>query len=124
MRRLFLLVMIVSAGFLVSSSKSVDMVEAQSVFADCSYYTYDLGFNHAKNVRMQCDLSSTVLQNTYTLNMSNPCFQFRVGFQEAWFAYQGYCSTGGGGNGGGSGGGGGGGSGDGPGPGPGGPPQQ
>ncbi|MEO9873158.1 hypothetical protein [Ekhidna sp.] len=122
MRKLSFLLLIAAASMLLSSSKSVSKLEG-SIFADCNYYTYDLGFNHAKNVRRQCDLSPTILQNTYTLNMSNPCFQFRVGFQEGWFAYQSYCSTGGGGNNGG--GTGGGGNGDGPGPiGPGGPPQQ
>lgn len=88
---------------------------------DCNYYTYTLGFNHAKNVRKQCSLSQSVLNNTYTLNMSNPCFEYRVGFLEGWVAYQGYCSLNGDDNGGG--GNGGGGNGGGPTPGGGGPQQ-
>ena len=93
---------------IASASKPVKSEVCADEFIDCSEYTYERGFNHAKNVRMDCSLSPSILQNTYDLNMSNPCFMYRVGFQEGWFAYQGHCSLGGG-NGGGSGGGGGGG---------------
>ncbi len=95
--------------FVASASKPVTSEVCIDEFTDCSEYTYDRGFNHARSVRTDCSLSPSVLQNTYNLNMGNPCFMYRIGFEEAWFDYQGYCSLPGGGNGGGTGGGGGGG---------------
>ena len=62
---------------------------------NCDRYTYDAGFNHAKSVLTCCCYSQTILDNTYDLNMSNPCWEFRVGFAEGWAAYRNYCRNGG-----------------------------
>ena len=92
----------VLVGVLVSLSLSVPSPSqaSENSSADCNVYTYAFGFNHAKSVRQQCDLSDAVLQSTYDLAMTNPCSAYRLGFKEGWAAYLHYCSTNGGGSGG------------------------